>query len=104
MRNFLFGVIATICFASCFSEKRDGQVVEIENVEKPSLFAKANNGKFCPRCKSDSTARIVYGLVSAEERNNWDSLKTELRKKREVLGGCCVMPEKNYCYQCGHKW
>ena len=41
MRNFLFGVIATICFASCFSEKRDGQVVEIENVEKPSLFAKA---------------------------------------------------------------
>lgn len=40
MRCFLFGVIATICFASCFSEKID----------------KANNGKFCPRCKSDSAA------------------------------------------------
>lgn len=87
MKRILLYVIVIVCVLSCYTGKQN----ELDD-------------KLCPRCNSDSIARIVYGLVSPEERNNWDSLKTELKKKREILGGCCVMPEKNYCYKCGYKW
>ena len=87
MKRILLYVVVVVCVLSCYT----GIQNELDE-------------KLCPKCNSDSTVRIVYGLVSVEERNNWDSLKTELRKKKEVLGGCCVMPEKNYCYKCGYKW
>ena len=56
-------------------------------------------GKVCPNCFSDDIARIVYGYVRLS-----DSLKVELKRHREVLGGCCVRPEQFYCYKCRYKW
>ena len=62
------------------------------------------NGSICPRCKSDSIATIMYGLLSERERDNPDSFQEEMRKQRMVAGGCVVGPEKYSCYKCGYRW
>ena len=58
----------------------------------------------CPKCKSDSIATIMYGLVTNRERMNIDSFKNVLREQKKVLGGCCVRSERFYCYNCGNRW
>ena len=58
----------------------------------------------CPNCHSDSIAKIVYGLIKDEELENWDSVVDENHKRRQVLGGCIVEPQKYYCFKCGHRW
>ena len=62
------------------------------------------NDSICPRCKSDSIATIMYGLLSERERENPDSFQEEMRKQRMVAGGCIIGTEKYSCYNCGHRW
>ena len=62
------------------------------------------NDSICPRCKSDSIATIMYGLLSEREIENPDSFREEMRKRRMVAGGCVVGPEKYSCYNCGYRW
>ena len=62
------------------------------------------NDSICPRCKSDSIATIMYGLLSEREIENPDSFREEMRKRRMVAGGCVVGPEKHSCYNCGYRW
>lgn len=38
--------------------------------------------KKCPSCGSDNISKIIYGLCGPP-------------KKGEILGGCCVMTDKN---------
>lgn len=60
------------------------------------------SNSFCPKCKSNSVARIEYGLIDIGEIS--PELQEKLRKKEVVLGGCVVYPQKYYCNDCGHKW
>ena len=62
------------------------------------------NGSICPRCKSDSVATIMYGLLSEREREKSGSFQVEMRKQQMVAGGCVVGPEKYSCYNCGYRW
>ena len=62
------------------------------------------NGSICPRCKSDSIATIMYGLLSEGEIANPDSFREEMRKRRMIAGGCVAGPEKYSCYNCGYRW
>jgi DNA-directed RNA polymerase subunit RPC12/RpoP len=53
----------------------------------------------CPRCNSEYTVPIVYGLPGAE-------LVEESKAGRVALGGCVVFPDApDYtCRNCGHEW
>ena len=62
------------------------------------------NESICPRCKSDSIATIMYGLLSEGEIANPDSFREEMRKRRMIAGGCVAGPEKYSCYKCGYRW
>lgn len=88
MKKIIIGVIVAgtiIAMVMCY------------NNEKPF---DDKNGSLCPRCKSDSIATIMYGLL----RENPDSFQEEMRKRRMVAGGCVVGPEKYSCYNCGYRW
>ena len=71
-----------------------------------------NNGEndsddICPKCKSDSIKeKVVYGLLTPEERANPDSFYNVLKEQGKIYGGCCVgeMGPRYYCYNCGHRW
>jgi len=75
-----------------------------------SLVRCCNNGgvgsdKVCPKCKSDSIKEmVVYGLLTPEEKANSDSFYNALKQQGKVYGGCCVRPDRFYCYNCGHRW
>jgi hypothetical protein len=56
----------------------------------------------CAKCKSNSVARIEYGLIDIEKIS--PELQEKLRKKEVILGGCLVYPQKYHCNDCGHKW
>ena len=95
MKKLLFGVIMALvaigAYCGC-NQHRD--VYDVDDEE----------GNICPRCKSDSTATIMYGLLTNEERANMDSFQNVLREQKKVIGGCCVGPERFYCYNCGNRW
>jgi hypothetical protein len=48
----------------------------------------------CPYCGGHDLARIVYGLVVPDEK-----LNEALRRKKVVLGGCCVT-DHDPAWQC----
>ena len=97
MKKLLIGLIAVaaiLLMARFFSACNivDGDVVD------------GKIGKVCPKCKSDSTATIMYGLLTPDERANPDSFQDVMRQQKMVVGGCIVRSEKYYCYNCGHRW
>ena len=71
-----------------------------------------NNGEVdsdnvCPKCKSDSIKeKVVYGLLTPEERPNPDSFYNVLKQQGKTYGGCVVGERgpRFYCYNCGHRW
>ena len=67
----------------------------------------ANGYDVCPKCKSDSiTEKVVYGLLTPEEKANPDSFYNVLREQGKVYGGCVVGSNgpRFYCNNCGYKW
>lgn len=96
MKKFLIGLITIVAII---------MMVMCGNNRSPqSADHTLGNCRICPKCKSDSTAEIMYGLLTNEERANWDSFQTVLRQQKKVVGGCVVGPERFYCYNCGNKW
>ena len=79
-----------VCLCSCGTDRNDGGVCEV-----------------CPNCKSDSIKeKVVYGLMTKEEKANPDSFHNVLREQGKVYGGCVVGSKgpRYYCYNCGHRW
>lgn len=95
MKKYLFGLILALVaigvYYGCNHNQKNGVPCD-------------NDCSICPMCKSDSTATIMYGLITPEERANTDSFYEVLREQKKVLGGCVVGPERFYCYSCGHRW
>lgn len=61
----------------------------------------------CPNCKSDSIKeKVVYGLMTKEEKANPDSFHNVLKQQGQVYGGCVVGSKgpRYYCYNCGYRW
>jgi hypothetical protein len=56
---------------------------------------------FCPNCKSNRVAYILYGEPYMDE-----NLKSALDSHKVVLGGCMVTSESKRweCWDCGHSW
>jgi len=67
----------------------------------PDYEDKPKKPRTCPRCGSDSIAKIMYGMpaFSAE-------LDEALRTGKLSLGGCCVSDESPRweCNECGRTW
>lgn len=95
MKKLLFGVIIALVAIGVYYGCNHNQEFG---------FAGIDDDCICPRCKSDSTATIMYGLLTNEERANMDSFQNVLREQKKVIGGCCVGQEKFYCYNCGNRW
>ncbi|MCR5352919.1 MAG: hypothetical protein K6D98_01280 [Clostridiales bacterium] len=57
--------------------------------------------KKCPKCGSNKTASIVYGLISPDEET-----KRALENHEIILGGCCISDEdpKFYCFDCAKEF
>ncbi len=55
----------------------------------------------CPKCGSNSVARILYGYPIPSEE-----LEKELEEGRIIMGGCCIpeFPTKWFCNQCSFGW
>lgn len=57
--------------------------------------------RYCPKCKSTSVAKILYGLVAMD-----DELERDLQLGRVYLGGCedeAGAPNL-HCNSCGHEF
>ena len=55
----------------------------------------------CPKCGSNSVAKILYGYMNISEE-----LDKELKEKRTFLGGCNVslINPKWFCNKCSFGW
>ncbi len=55
----------------------------------------------CPKCDSNSVAKIIYGLVAYDEQ-----MERDLDAGKIVLGGCCISNDSPewHCNECWHKW
>ena len=96
MKKFLIGLITVVAIIM--------MVMYGKNCSPQSADHTLGNCRICPKCKSDSIAEIMYGLLTNEERANWDSFQNVLRQQKKVVGGCVVGPEMFYCYNCGYRW
>ncbi len=50
---------------------------------------------FCPRCKSNRVATILWGLPAYDEE-----MQRKMDSGEIVLGGCCIPPFPPPDYQC----
>lgn len=66
------------------------------------VFCKDSSAIICPKCKSDSVAKILYGLIDLDNADN--DFKEKVRNKEIVLGGCVVGPESHHCKNCKYDW
>jgi len=53
----------------------------------------------CPKCQSENTIPIGYGLPTSEAEE-------EAREGKVILGGCCITPDslRWHCPDCEHEW
>ena len=58
----------------------------------------------CPKCKSDNTADIKYGLWARGGDEVADSLKKANGGRPVVPGGCAAKPYNHYCFNCMYQW
>lgn len=58
----------------------------------------------CPKCKSDNTADIKYGLWARGGDAVADSLKKANGGRPVVPGGCVGKPYNHYCFNCMYQW
>ncbi len=56
---------------------------------------------YCPKCKSDNIAEIVYGEIALDKKTMDD-----IKAGRIYLGGCCVDKDspKYHCNKCEHQF
>lgn len=63
-----------------------------------------SNVLLCPKCKSDNTADIKYGLWARCGDEVADSLEKANGGRPVVPGGCAVKPYNHYCFNCLYQW
>ena len=63
-----------------------------------------NGTIICPKCKSDNTADIKYGLWARGGDEVADSLKKANGGRPVVPGGCVGKPYNHYCFNCMYQW
>lgn len=74
------------------------RIIESE-LEEERLFREDYFVLICPKCKSDSVAKILYGFIEP------DSITKEKVRKREIiLGGCVSKPVNCHCNNCQYEW
>ena len=58
-----------------------------------------DDAKTCPRCGSEQTVPLIYGMPT-------DEAAEEARRGEVALGGCVVFPDApdHTCRNCGYEW
>ena len=69
------------------------------NIDKAAIRVKKHRKVFCPKCKSENVAPIIYGMPTYETFKRAE-------KGEFFLGGCEIMPcQPDYkCHDCSFSW
>ena len=115
MKRLMIGLVSVMMIACSTFEKdnergtaksplsSEERIKELErNLHEKEMFWEDTSVIICPRCNSDSVAKIAYGLIDLD--NSSPEFKEKVMKRGVILGGCIVGPANCHCNNCGYEW